>query len=100
MNSRRAAALLRLISFLILALSAITVLLAQAPTGIISGTVTDQSGGVVPNANITVTDKGAGTARTMTTNSAGLYSAPALLAGNMRFGPRRPASQLWFVRLP
>jgi len=55
---------------------------AQAPTGIISGTVTDQTGAVVPNANITVTERGGGTTRTMTTNAAGLYSAPALLAGD------------------
>src|SRR5689334_11267951 len=54
---------------------------AQAPTGVISGTVTDQSGAVIPSATVTVTEKATGTVRTMTTNNAGLYSAPALLAG-------------------
>jgi hypothetical protein len=55
---------------------------AQAPTGIISGTVSDQSGAVVPNANITITEKATGAARTITSNAAGLYSAAALLAGD------------------
>ena len=55
--------------------------LAQAPTGVISGTVIDQSGAVVANAAITLTEKGTGTVRSLTTNNEGLYSAPALLAG-------------------
>jgi hypothetical protein len=56
--------------------------LAQAPTGVISGTVTDQSGAVIPSATVTITEKTTGMLRTMTTNNAGLYSAPALLAGD------------------
>lgn len=52
---------------------------AQEPTGIISGTVTDASGAVVPNATITITNKATGAARTAATNAEGLYSAPALL---------------------
>jgi len=54
---------------------------AQAPTGVISGTVTDQSGAVIPSATVTITEKGTSTVRSLTTNNAGLYSAPALLAG-------------------
>ena len=64
--------------FLALALS----VFAQAPSGVISGTVTDQSGGVIPNATVTITDKAAGAARSLTTNNAGLYSAPSLPAGD------------------
>src|SRR5579885_1059856 len=55
--------------------------MAQAPTGIISGTVTDESGAVIPNATITITNKDTGFARTLTTSTLGLYSAPALAAG-------------------
>ena len=62
-------------------LAAAPAVLGQAPTGVISGTVIDQSGAVIPNAAVTVTDKATSTARSLTTNSAGLYSAPALLAG-------------------
>src|SRR5215831_12567682 len=54
---------------------------AQTGTGAISGTVTDESGAVVPNAAITITNKATGTSRPLTTNAEGLYSAPALLAG-------------------
>jgi hypothetical protein len=53
---------------------------AQAP-GIILGTVTDASGAVVPNATITITNKATGVARTLTANTEGLYSAPALNPG-------------------
>src|SRR5579871_1899444 len=54
---------------------------AQTATGTISGTVTDASGAVIPSATVTVTNKATGIARTLTANSEGLYSAPALPAG-------------------
>lgn len=54
---------------------------AQTPTGIISGAVTDESGAVVPNATVTITNKTTGFTRTITTNAEGLFSAPALPAG-------------------
>jgi hypothetical protein len=56
-------------------------LLAQAPTGIISGTVTDSSGAVVPGANITITDKSTASSRSVPTSADGLFSAPSLPAG-------------------
>src|SRR5579871_4700004 len=68
-----------IVSFLFLALAG--AVFAQAPTGVISGTVIDQSGAVIPNATITITEKATGTARSIATNNQGLYSAPALLAG-------------------
>src|SRR5215470_15996341 len=72
----------RVISFVSVLLLGICFLAqAQAPTGVISGTLTDQSGAVIPSATVTVTENATGTVRTMTTNNAGLYSAPALPAG-------------------
>jgi len=57
--------------------------LAQAPTGIITGTLTDESGAVIPNATITITNKATGVvARTATTDAQGYYSAPSLPAGD------------------
>ena len=50
--------------------------LAQTPTGIISGTVTDESGAVIANAAISITNKATGTVRTVTANAAGIFSAP------------------------
>ena len=55
---------------------------AQTATGTISGTVSDESGAVVPNVTVTVTNKATGNARTLTANAEGLYSAPALPAGD------------------
>jgi Carboxypeptidase regulatory-like domain len=42
-------------------------------TGIVTGTVTDQSGAVVSGATVTLTDTATNTPRTVTTNSAGHY---------------------------
>jgi hypothetical protein len=54
---------------------------AQAPTGIVTGTVTDQTGAVLPRAAVTITAKATGYSRSAVTNTEGLFSAPALLAG-------------------
>jgi hypothetical protein len=56
--------------------------LAQAPTGTISGVVNDDTGAVIPNAAVTITNKATNAARTATTNAEGFYSAPALQAGD------------------
>ncbi|HEY7404422.1 MAG TPA: TonB-dependent receptor [Candidatus Angelobacter sp.] len=58
---------------------------AQNIAGSISGTVTDATGAVVPNAKVTVinTDTGV-TIRTLKTDSAGSYSAPLLPIGHYR----------------
>ncbi len=54
---------------------------AQAPTGLISGTVTDESGAVVPSATITITDKAQGSTRSPKVSADGFFSVPALAAG-------------------
>ena len=70
-------------SVLVLAvLCAVVSLLAQAPVGTITGTITDTTGAVVPAANVTITDKTTNTARSLSANSAGLFSAPALPPGD------------------
>ncbi len=70
-------------ALMLLAALACMVVLAQAPTGIITGTLTDESGAVIPNATITITNKATGVAaRTATTDAQGYYSAPALPAGD------------------
>ena len=58
-----------------------SVLFAQTDTGRILGTVFDQTGAVVPSATVTITDADRGTTRTLTTNEAGEYQAPNLIAG-------------------
>jgi hypothetical protein len=54
---------------------------AQTTVGTISGKVTDASGAVVPNATISLTEKATNLKRDLTTNSAGLFSAPELPPG-------------------
>ena len=56
--------------------------LAQAPTGIINGTITDETGAVIPNASVTATNKATGITRTATSNAEGLYSMISLPAGD------------------
>jgi hypothetical protein len=55
---------------------------SQGNLGRIMGTVTDQSGGVVAGATVTVIDVDRGITRTLTTDDAGEYNAPNLTPGN------------------
>jgi Carboxypeptidase regulatory-like domain/TonB dependent receptor len=57
-------------------------LVAQVNTGRILGTITDQTGGVIAGAMVTVTNTGTGVARTLTTNQSGEYAAPDLIPGS------------------
>lgn len=57
---------------------------SQSSAGRILGTLTDQSGGVVEGATVTVNDTQRGTTRTLTTNQAGEYIAPNLTPGTYR----------------
>src|SRR5579863_6752875 len=54
---------------------------AQGSSGRILGAITDQSGGVVSGATVTVIDTQRGVARTLTTDEAGAYNAPTLIPG-------------------
>src|SRR6202045_44303 len=54
---------------------------AQVAGATLSGTVTDQSGGVVPKAAIAIKNVATGGARASTTDPVGFYSAPNLLPG-------------------
>jgi hypothetical protein len=54
---------------------------AQVTGATLSGTVTDPSGAVVAGAQVEIKNTGTGIVRTVTTDSAGLYSAPNLIPG-------------------
>jgi hypothetical protein len=67
----------------LLMLSVVAVKLhAQVAGGMISGTVTDSSGRVINNVQITITNLATGVTRDVTTNGDGFYSAPNLLPGS------------------
>ena len=57
---------------------------AQNNTGIISGRVTDPSGAVIPNAQITVTQTETNVDAVSATNSDGLFRVPSLINGPYR----------------
>ena len=54
---------------------------AQAPTGIILGTVSDATGAIIPNATVTITNKDTGASRKVISTAAGAYSVPSLEPG-------------------
>jgi hypothetical protein len=54
---------------------------AQAVGATLSGTVTDQSGGVVPKADVAIMNTATSDTRTVSTNADGIYSAPNLQPG-------------------
>src|ERR1700756_1056965 len=56
-------------------------LFSQGNFGRILGTVTDQTGGVISGATVTIIDKDRGVARVLTTDDAGEYNAPTLIPG-------------------
>ena len=56
-------------------------LFAQGNAGRIIGSVTDQSGGAMAGAVVTVTDNARGISRTLMTDSSGEYNAPNLIPG-------------------
>src|SRR6202166_555992 len=56
-------------------------LFSQANYGRILGIVTDQTGGVISGATVTVIDTQRGVARNLTTDDAGEYNAPTLIPG-------------------
>ena len=66
---------------LLVLLSCTTALHAQVSGGTITGTVTDASGSVIPQAKVNVTNRDTGVSRTSVTNSQGFYTSPNLVPG-------------------
>jgi len=54
---------------------------AQVAGATLTGTVKDSSGGVIPNAQVAITDVATAVTRTVASGGAGLYTAPNLLPG-------------------
>lgn len=56
--------------------------LAQQATATLTGVVTDQTGAVIPGANVTATNKATNLSRTTSTNDEGVYVLPGLPVGD------------------
>lgn len=82
-NRCRNATLVLLLAFE-LACAGYAPLFAQGTAGRIIGTVTDQSGGAIAGATVTVTDIDRNVPRALTTGPSGEYNAPNLLPGNYK----------------
>ncbi len=65
---------------------------AQSNKGEVKGTVRDQSGAVVQNAQVTITNTGTGGARTVPTGDDGTYDAPLLEPGIYKVEVVAPAN--------
>src|SRR2546426_807553 len=63
---------------------------ASAGYGSISGVVTDQTGSVMPNVELTVRNVGTNVPRTVTTNEVGRYEVVALQPGDYEVTAARP----------
>jgi hypothetical protein len=61
-----------------------SVVWAQRTNAQITGMVTDATGAVIPNAEITVTNEATGIKRFVSSNELGFYSVPLLTPGNYR----------------
>jgi hypothetical protein len=59
---------------------------SQAVNATLLGTVTDSSGGVVPNARVTITEVNTGISRSSQTNESGNYTFPDLAPGQYAVG--------------
>ena len=61
-----------------------SVAIAQVDRGTVTGTVTDQSGAVIPDVAITVTNVATGISNNAVTSAAGIYVVPLLPPGTYR----------------
>src|SRR6478672_7047277 len=67
---------------LVLTLFSATPARTQVSGATLSGLITDENGGPVPGAAVSIKNVGTGVVREVTTNGDGLYSAPNLLPGS------------------
>ena len=61
-----------------------------ARTGALTGTITDRSGAVIPDANVKVANQATGDARTTRTNAQGVYLVSLLAPGSYRLEVGKP----------
>ena len=71
---------------------------AQLTTADILGTVTDASGAVVPNANITLVNLATNETRTVQSNGSGDYSFSLLAVGNYSITAKANGFQAWVTK--
>lgn len=71
----------------------------QASTGTVSGTVRDQTGAVIPNAAVVLTNTATNLSSNARTNEAGVYFFPGVVAGNYRLTVEVPGMEKYEASL-
>ncbi len=74
----------RLLYTVLISILATSVCTAQVATGNLRGTVSDSSGGVLPNCSVTITHSSTGLVRKVSTNEQGDFNAPSLPVGEYK----------------
>jgi hypothetical protein len=91
-TQRRTTRFLRQVGALVLLLAAFALsATAQTNKATLTGTVSDQNGGTVAGASVTITNIETNAERTVTTNDSGGYEAPLLDPGNYRVTATAPS---------
>ncbi len=85
--------ILKFFSFALFVLLALSVAQAQMSTGTIVGVVADNTGGVIPNAAVTLTETSTGAVRQARTNGSGQFNAPFLPLGSYSVEVAAPGYQ-------
>jgi carboxypeptidase family protein len=93
----RAAMVTAVLAFLHM-ISLPTAAVAQVATGSIVGTVVDSSGQLVPGAQVTVREVHRNTTTTLTTDAAGVYTAPFLVPGTYDVSVELQGFKSWIRR--
>lgn len=83
----------RFTALFFLIFSVATTVVAQVDTGVLSGTVFDNSDAVVPGVKVTLTNIGTNYSLELETNAAGLYVSPPLQPGTYRIEVRQEGFQ-------
>ncbi len=78
---RHGARVVGTLTAVVLTLGLVVPAVAQTVTGTIQGTVTDQSGAVLPGVTVTIANTATGVTREAVTDAAGLFAAPGLQIG-------------------
>ena len=97
-SSLRRAALVAAVLALAAILSLPTAAVAQVATGSMVGTVVDASGQLVPGAQVTVREVNRNTTTTLTTDAAGVYTAPFLVPGTYEVSVELQGFKSWIRR--
>lgn len=83
---------------LLLSMAGLMPVMAQQGSATVTGTVKDQSGAIVPNAQVALTNVNTGVVRKTVTNSAGIYDFPSVVPGS--YGMEASASGFASVSQP